>query len=585
MRKAFIFLFIIAITLVSIMLGGCAFGPYDYIEILSIGRAVRPGDVIVFTALGVNSDGETNVVKATWSFSGTAGLLLNSDGPTADFLAVMPGKGTLTAAKGNARGSIEIDVYLPVLTSISITPSELRVAKNATALFSATGLDQHKRPVPCNPEWSVVGAIGVLSSETGTSVTLTTPGIGAEGKIIAKQGDIAAEAAVEVYPLPSVLTSIVIEPAVESMYLGETDQFCAYALDQYLERMPCEGFEWRIEGGIGSCDPASGEATDLSATALGSGRLIASFGGLEGSAEITVAEKITISGIVKDCETGESLSGVEIRVYKDDFKDGVCTDTTFSDDSGCWTFDLPKPPAFIGVIMQAYSAGYFVRTTVFKNVSASGLQMALMPDNLQGFAQFMDETTYERVDSLDKTTFEGFKILLTNPSGEGSLSLEHAEYLSSLFQDDSNGISSFLGLKSCPVSIVTEPYTPGYYEIAIIPDSNMPEGTSSFSKNGGFPKAVGGTIRFCPSKATEWTLKRMLLHGLAHIIYLKDTTARESILNSAYGDYNIFMPLDLKGALISNEPALSIITEYYTVPDYLDKILGTRFGLKDIASL
>lgn len=584
MRKIIAFLFIAALSLGSIMLGGCTFGSYESIEILSIGRAVRPGDVVMYTALGVNSDGETRVVKATWVLSGTAGVLINSDGPTADVLAVMPGKGTLTATKGKAKGSIEIDVYLPVLSGISITPSECKVPKNSSASFSAAGYDQHKRPVPCNPEWSVVGAIGTLSSDSGTMVTLKTPGIGAEGKLIARQGEVVAEAAVEVYPLPSVLTSIVVQPGKEDMYIGETAEYRAYALDQYQELMPETDFTWRVEGAIGSCSTVSGASTDFSAAALGSGSLVASLNGLEGSAQITVAEKITISGTVKDCETEELLHGVEVRVYKNDFKDGICTDTTFSDESGSWTFDLPKLN-FSYVILQAHTEGYYFRTAAFPNVSNTSLQIALMPDNLPGFSSFMDETTNERLTVLSQTLFKGFKILMTDPSGQGTFSLEQAQYLESLFQDDATAINEFLGMESFPVNIVAGDYTPDYYEIAIVPDASLLSGTSvaSFNTHGNYTR-IGGIIRLSANNVTEWSLKRMLLHGLAHILYLVDTTERESILNTEYGEYNVLMPLDMKGATIASDPAFRIVYWDLSEPDYIDRILGTRFGIGHLAS-
>ncbi len=574
---------VLLITLIGLMaVGGCAPGSYAALKILSIGRAVRPGDICVYSAIGVDQRGSSRVVTAAWSLSGDIGLLLNSEGATAQLLASKAGKGILTATKGKASGSLEIEVYSPQLTGMTITPSECTVYRNSTQAFTLVGYDQHKRPVPANPQWSVVGPIGSVSPETGTSVTLTTQNIGADGLLVATHGDVTAQAIVHVYPPEPIATSIYMFPDSGIVYLGDEYPFHAYVIDQGGNRISMALPSWRLIGDIGFCEPGPSEHSYFTSTALGKGKIVASYEGLEGYADIIVAEKASFSGFIMDSETKEPLADAEIRAYLEDGDDGFYLGSDISGKLGNWGFAFPVLPEYCRVILQAWKAGYFVRSISVGNASASDIQMRLLPDNLAGFTSFIAETSGSSLPALDVSEFQGFNILMENPADKSVLTAEQAEYLAFVLANEASGVGKMLGLGPFDVDVISGAHAHNPNEIDIMPDISLSTGTSSFARDGGL-LATGGLIRICPTKATEWSLQRMLLHALAHVIYINDSTARGSILDEVYRDHNEFRPLDLKGAGIANEPTFRRMIDGKSVPDYLENILGPRMGLNHLA--
>ncbi len=580
MRKAVSLLLVAALAVCLAMLSGCASGSYVELRILSIGKALRPGDEATFTAIGVSAKGETRVVKATWSFKGSSGMLINSEGPTVDFLAVSPGKGTLSVVKGNASGSLEIEVYSPVLASLSISPLESTVARSSTATFTAFGLDQHKRPIPVEPEWSIVGAIGSLSADKGPSVVLTTPGIGADGMIKATQDGICAEAIVHVYPLPSVLTNIYIYPYLKILYPGDTERFFSECFDQYGARMYQIPVNWRVDSSIGSCSHDSGQETYFTAQQIGQGKIYASYEGIEASSTITVAEKVTLSGELRDSETNAPVDANSIYAYLEDGDYGIQIGAATVDSSGIWSMEVPIVPGYSRILLQPRLMSYFVRTIAVPNEAASGIAIKMVPKQPEYFQQFMWDTCGERIYAVDNEVFRGFKIIKQSDDG-GTFSEAQADYLASLLQDASNKVGEFLGLETYSIDIITGTYTASTDEICIIPSETVAEGDATFEGYGGY-LVTGGIIRINPNNTTPESMRWMLLHAIAHVIYAGHTQIMTSILEDVHKEYDEFMPMDLKGAAITTEPTFKAMIDGKIVPDYLENIIGPSFGISHL---
>ncbi len=103
--------------IISISVAGCIGAPAS-LEIVHLGKPVRPGDIETLTVLGVDRRGGMKPVIADWSLEGDNGLLFNSSGHAAYIGALSPGTSKVTARKGNLVGISTFEVYEPMLTKM-----------------------------------------------------------------------------------------------------------------------------------------------------------------------------------------------------------------------------------------------------------------------------------------------------------------------------------------------------------------------------------------------------------------------------------------------------------------------------------
>jgi hypothetical protein len=175
-------------------------------------------------------------------------------------------------------------VVVPVLTSVTVSPSSASVAAGATKQFTATAKDQNGNPMPVQPSFAWTASGGGTISATG----LFTAGSTAGGPftVTASTGGKSGTASVTVTVVP-VLTSITVSPSSASVATGATKQFTAVAKDQAGVAMSTQPtFAWTVSGG--GTISSTGLFT-AGSTAGGPFTVTASAGGKAGTASVTVS--------------------------------------------------------------------------------------------------------------------------------------------------------------------------------------------------------------------------------------------------------------------------------------------------------
>jgi hypothetical protein len=117
------------------------------------------------------------------------------------------------------------------------------------------------------------------------------------------------------------ITSITVSPATSTLAVGGTQQFTAVgrgAAGSTVSITPT----WSTAGDIGSVN-SSGYFT---ASALGDGYVYAAYGGVTGSAAITVTDKGSITGTVKNSD-GTAVSGITVRLASNHSKSTTSSST------------------------------------------------------------------------------------------------------------------------------------------------------------------------------------------------------------------------------------------------------------------
>ncbi len=576
MRRS-ISLLIISILLAA-LLSGCGFKPISIELRTSAPLPLRQGDVITIAAVGKDSGSKERPVSVTWSADpAQAGTFSKLTGSSVTFTTSISYTGdvVVTGATDILQDTLSTEVYAPVLETLTVLPASWILADGGSKVFTASGTDQHGRTMAVSPEWSLSGDIGWVDPASGLSTTFYATALGT-GILTATQGTKTDSSDITVTAAPSVLTSVVVSPATATLRVDEQQGFTVQGLDQYGQPMAIEA-EWSVTGGIGSVAPTVGDSTTFTAEAAGAGTVDATCSGITGSASVTVTQKITLSGTIEDNEQDAPVPGAEVRAYRED---RTLVATTFCDASGRWSMQ-PEIPIGEKVILQAGAPGYFIRTKGFDGVDASGLLMRIVPDDLEGFVEFMWETVGSGPRRFDPTGFKGFKILTQNPTGNGTFTPEQAQYLRDLAFDPSNNIEMILNTSGYPAVIdPPEPYTLGSRNIYVIPDTDIAIGSAYLGAFGENRVNWGGEIRMNPTNVSDELLEWFLKHETGHLIYPSHPTTTESVMHNPPTklDYQL---LDLKGTHISNEPTYIGTNDgvYPHTIDYLQNILKSSFGL------
>lgn len=190
-----------------ILLAGCM-DPLRKIQIVSLGKPTRSGDIEIFTVVGTDEKGTKRPVSAEWELAGENGLLIEPSGHAAYVLALAPGSSTLTARKGELVATAEFSVYEPALSKIVMmegigaTGTILRQGQYCS-LF-VVGYDQHDREMRVDPDWSVTEELGFFTKleDTGWRSNVRFDAVNAgTGTITASQEGKSADFSMTVLPV------------------------------------------------------------------------------------------------------------------------------------------------------------------------------------------------------------------------------------------------------------------------------------------------------------------------------------------------------------------------------------------------
>lgn len=296
-----------------------------------------------------------------------------------------------------------------------------------------------------------------------------------------------------------------------------------------------------------------------------------------------IEDYINLRGVVEDNETDSPVANAEVRLYRPD-KSLITTTTTNS--SGAWTADWLKYEGDDKIIIQAGDyPDCFIRTTSIPNQDNSNVLVRVVPNDLEGFLEFMQDVCGDSPGRFDSTNFQEFKILTQNPTGNGTFTTEEAENFQRIILDQTYKIDYIIDKSSYPAVIdPAESYSPGINKIYVIPDTDRVVGTAELIPYGFGLVNLGGVIKINPTDLSEGLFQAVLLHEIGHLIYPSHPTTIDSVMHSPSTQLE-YQPLDVKGTYISNEPT------YIGRPDgtgggisidYLSNILGTEWGFDEL---
>ena len=186
---------------------------------------VAPASIVVpkgltqnYTATGVYSDGSTQNLTSTVSWTSTSGVSITNAGlATANVL----GQNTITATSGSINGTSDLTVATGALMSLAVSPSTASIPKGTTQAFTVIGTfsDATTQDMTTAVAWSATAGASITNTgiATGTGVGGVT--------ITATSNAIHGNASLTV--APPALVSIAVTPATVSVVRSANQQFTA----------------------------------------------------------------------------------------------------------------------------------------------------------------------------------------------------------------------------------------------------------------------------------------------------------------------------------------------------------------------
>jgi hypothetical protein len=257
--------------------------------------SVAAGLTQQFTATGNYSDGSMKNItaSATWSSSSLAVATINAGGLASG--VARGGPVTITAALGGVSGTAQLAVTLPVLQTITVSPSSASIAAGLTRQFTAMGTysDGSMQTLTASATWtsSNTSVATIASGGLATGVAAGGP-----ATITAAQNGISGTAQLTV-TVP-VLQSIAVSPASTSIAAGLTRQFAAmgHYSDASMQDITSTVTWSSSDTGIATISnraTTAGLARGL--TAGGPVTITAALGAISGTAQLTVTAPLLIS--------------------------------------------------------------------------------------------------------------------------------------------------------------------------------------------------------------------------------------------------------------------------------------------------
>ncbi|MCM2466563.1 Ig-like domain-containing protein [Methanoculleus oceani] len=209
---------------------------------------LEEGDTLEFSAVAFDRFGDiVEDAGISWECSDSCVGTIDECGV---FTALDGGTATITACAEGAEGTATVTVNCgdPVVTCIVITPAAITLARNDTAAFTATALDQDGCEMPdIEIEWECSDETVGEVDDTGFFAALAA----GTATVTASAGGVAATADVEV---TDDCSGVVVSPSAIILDPGDTRQFTATVYD--LQDNAGSIVAW-------SCsDPGVGEITD-----------------------------------------------------------------------------------------------------------------------------------------------------------------------------------------------------------------------------------------------------------------------------------------------------------------------------------
>jgi outer membrane protein assembly factor BamB len=215
--------------------------PHD-LTITPDGAAIGVGDFLAFSATVRDTVG--NLIsdsEVTWS--STIGTIGSS---AAFFAGTTAGAGLVRATCAGLTAEVAVTVLPGALFNISISPSELRLEPQATALITATGYDSFGNELP-ESMFSWTTTIGSLLPSGVRSQMVLQAGYSVGTGVVTVTGG-GIDATVQVVVVPGPVVSLVLSPAILVLGTGSFQDLEVRAYDAFGNLVPDATFEWSSTG-------------------------------------------------------------------------------------------------------------------------------------------------------------------------------------------------------------------------------------------------------------------------------------------------------------------------------------------------
>ena len=287
-----------------------------------------------FVATGIYTDNSTQDVTTlvTWS-SSQAGVatISNTSGSQGLATPVAAGTATITAALGIVSDSTTLTVNPVTLVSIAVTPTNQSIPNGTTRQYTATGSysDGSTLDITSAVTWlSSNPAIASMSNAPGTEGLTTALTVGGPITISATLGSITGTTQLTVTAVT--LSSITITPATATIARSTTLQFVAigHYNDGSTQDLTTQANWASSVLNVATVSNAAGDEGLASGKNAGSSTISATFGGMTGTATLTVTSAtltaITVTPANATIDDGDTLQYTATGT----FSDGTTQDIT-----------------------------------------------------------------------------------------------------------------------------------------------------------------------------------------------------------------------------------------------------------------
>ena len=256
-------------------------GSVSYVEIAPSSSSVQVGGTVQFGASCYDVYGN-EVTGATVSYSVVGGIGTVTSGGlfTAGTVA---GSGKVVVTSGGHSAEASVTVMPGALHHITVIPGTVSTSVGSVTPLGAAGYDQYNNSISgLTYSWS--STIGSVSPMADTSQAVLQAGtVAGSGSITVSSGGVSANVPVQV--AAGALASLTISPASASVVVQGTQQFTVGCYDMYGNALTGVTVTYQAQGGIGTVS-SSGMFT--AGTASGSGKVVASAGGLVVESSVAV---------------------------------------------------------------------------------------------------------------------------------------------------------------------------------------------------------------------------------------------------------------------------------------------------------
>ena len=292
-RRCLVFAIVLGVATVSLASALAAGVRLTGISVAPATAALSPGEILQFSALGLYSDGSTQDLtsSATWTTANTAiATISNAAGTKGRAQGTGQGTTTITAAYGAFLDSTALTVTAATLVSITVTPANPAIAVGTRQQFAASGFfsDWTTQNLTTQVTWASSNtAVATISNAAGTQGRATGVAAGTT-TISATYGGIKGTTVLTVKNVT--LVSIAVTPANAHVAIGAKLQMTATGTftDNSKQNLTTQVTWASSKAAAASVSNAAGSQGVVTGVAIGSTTVTATRSGISGGTLVTV---------------------------------------------------------------------------------------------------------------------------------------------------------------------------------------------------------------------------------------------------------------------------------------------------------